>query len=291
MRINKIIKPKIIFSPKRYLYKAKKSEPFGSNFFALYKYRLGEKIILGFIILLILIALLSVFLSRNHFSNEKIIKQKGKYGEFYVSQILGNSIDGIKQVFNDYKFISNGKSVQIDHIYINKNGIFVIETKNYKGSIYGNEEQQEWTQVLAYGNVKNKFYNPIKQNNSHIYKLQKFLPKNIDIISIVVFIDADIENVDSNNVCNVDELNEILNMNYGKTISPKQVDYVANILRRYQNNNITDEEHINNIHKMQEDIENNICPRCGAKLVLRDSEYGNFWGCPKYPNCKFKKKL
>jgi DNA gyrase/topoisomerase IV subunit A len=157
--------------------------------------------------------------------------------------------------------------------------------------IYGNEEQQEWTQVLAYGNVKNKFYNPIKQNNSHIYKLQKFLPKNIDIISIVVFIDANIENVDSNNVCNLDELDEILHINYGKTISPKQIDYVANILRRYQNNNITDEEHINNIHKMQEDIENNICPRCGAKLVLRDSEYGMFLGCSKYPKCKFKKNL
>ncbi len=243
------------------------------------------------IILFLCVAIVSIILfNKGYYDNEKQIRDRGKEGEFYVSQVLGDSIDGVKQIFNDYKFISNGKSVQIDHIFINKNGIFVIETKNYKGSIYGNEEQQEWTQVLAYGNVQNKFYNPIKQNNSHIYKLQKFLPKNIDVISIVVFIDADIENVDSNNVCKLDELTEILNFDYGRTITPKQIDYVANILRRYQNDNITEEEHIKNIHKMQEDIENNICPRCGAGLVIRNSDYGEFYGCSNYPKCKFKKK-
>ena len=138
--------------------------------------------------------------------------------------------------------------------------------------------------------MRNKFYNPIKQNRSHIYKLQNLLPKNIDIISIVVFIDADIENVDSNNVCNLDELEKILNLDYGKNITSKQIDYVANILRRYQNNNITQEEHVKNIHKMQRDIENNICPRCGAKLVIRNGDYGEFYGCSNYPKCKFKKK-
>lgn len=259
--------------------------------FCLIKNFICEDILEIIFLLFFVIVLIAVFAAKkSSLSNEKNIKDKGKKGEYYVSQVLGTSIDGIKQVFNDYKFISNGNSVQIDHIFINKNGIFVIETKNYTGSIYGNEEQQEWTQVLSYGNVKNKFYNPIKQNNSHIYKLQKFLPKDIDIISIVVFIDADIENIDSNNVCNLDELDEVLNMNYGKTISPKQINNVANILRRYQNNNITEEEHIKNIHKLQEDIENNICPRCGAKLVIRNGDYGEFYGCSNYPKCKFKKK-
>ena len=214
----------------------------------------------------------------------------GDKGEKLVQKVLGKSIDGVQQVFNDYKFFSNGKSIQIDHIFINKNGIYVIETKNIHGTIYGNEEQREWTQILAYGNVKNKFYNPIKQNNSHIYGIKKFLPKNIEIISLVVFIDANIENVDSNNVCTLDELDEILNINYETTISPKQIDYIANILRRHQNNNISNEEHINDIHKMQRNIENNICPRCGAKLVIRNGDYGEFYGCSNYPQCKFKKK-
>ena len=244
------------------------------------------------IFIIVLIALSIAFaISRTETKEPISNKEIGEEGEELVRRVLGESVDGEKQVFNNYKFISNGKTVQIDHIFINKNGIFVIETKNYKGEIYGNEEQYEWTQVLAFGNVENKFYNPIKQNKSHIYKLQKFLPKNIDIISIVVFIDADIEGVDSNNVCNLDDLEEILNLDYGKTITPKQINYVANILRRYQNNVITEEEHISNIHKMQEDIENNICPRCGAKLVIRNGDYGEFYGCSNYPKCKFKKKV
>lgn len=33
------------------------------------------------------------------------------------------------------------------------------------------------------------------------------------------------------------------------------------------------------------------CPKCGAKLVLRNSKYGNFYGCSNYPKCKFIKNV
>ena len=235
------------------------------------------------LILLILLILITIVI--------KVMKPKikGFIGEYMVSTKL-SFLSGEYHVFDNVYLENNGFSTQIDHVIISPYGIFVIETKNYKGEIYGNEEQHEWTQVLAFGNVENKFYNPIKQNKSHIYKLQKFLPKNIDIISVVVFIDADIESVESNNVCNLNELEDILNMDFGKTITNKQINYIANILRRYQDDSITEEEHIRNIHKMQEDIENNICPRCGSPLVLRSGENGEFYGCSNYPKCKFKKK-
>ncbi len=248
-------------------------------------------LILSLIIFIFIFLAVILYFVTKGYDYEEDEYDLGEIGEKRVAKILGDSIDGEKQVFNDYKFLSAGKSVQVDHIYINKNGIFVIETKNYSGAIFGTEEQQEWTQVLACGNVKNKFYNPIKQNKSHIYKLSKFLPKDIDIISVVVFIDADIENVDSDIVCTLNDLKNILETESKKQLSSTKINYIANILRRYQNNNITEEEHINNIHKMQEDIENNICPRCGSKLVIRDGGYGEFYGCSNYPKCKFKKKI
>lgn len=34
-----------------------------------------------------------------------------------------------------------------------------------------------------------------------------------------------------------------------------------------------------------------ICERCGSKLVLRKSAYGEFYGCSNYPKCKFIKKI
>lgn len=54
-------------------------------------------------------------------------------------------------------------------------------------------------------------------------------------------------------------------------------------------NNITEEEHIQGIKTKQENLEKRICPRCGGKLILRKGEYGEFYGCSKYPNCKFTK--
>lgn len=83
--------------------------------------------------------------------------------------------------------VNEGKSSQIDHLVINRTGIFVIETKNYSGRIYGQEDQREWTQVLQYGKVKNKFYNPIMQNKTHIYALSKVIGRSDCFVSIIVF--------------------------------------------------------------------------------------------------------
>jgi hypothetical protein len=78
-------------------------------------------------------------------------------------------------------------TTQIDHILISKFGIFVIETKDYKGWIFANEWQANWTQVLFH--YKFKFQNPIFQNLRHVRAVQElldFLSPNI-IKSVVVF--------------------------------------------------------------------------------------------------------
>lgn len=53
----------------------------------------------------------------------------------------------------------DGKTAHIDHVVLSKYGIFVIETKNYKGWIFGNETQKNWMQVIY--KKKTRFYNPI----------------------------------------------------------------------------------------------------------------------------------
>lgn len=59
-----------------------------------------------------------------------------------------------------------GGTTQVDHVYIGTNGVFVIETKNFAGSIYGRANEPTWTQAL--GRTKNTFQNPIRQNYKHI---------------------------------------------------------------------------------------------------------------------------
>ena len=117
---------------------------------------------------------------------------KGIIGEAIVRIIIGkNSIDSKapKFVINNLVLESaNGRTSQIDHVVINQNGVFVIETKNYSGRIYGNDSQINWTQVLNYGRVKNHFYNPIKQNYTHICVIQELLKQKVEIFSVVVFV-------------------------------------------------------------------------------------------------------
>lgn len=84
--------------------------------------------------------------------------------------------------------LTNGGSTQIDHVIVSVYGIFVIETKNYKGWIYGSEKQKQWTQVFQNGN-KFKFQNPLRQNYLHIKTLADLLGLELSYFhSMIAFI-------------------------------------------------------------------------------------------------------
>lgn len=238
-------------------------------------------IVIG-IVLVIGITVLAVYL--------KSPSVRGKRGENRVRRIIGKTQEGLRYVFNDYKIVDEGMSCQIDHILINQNGVFVIETKNYSGNIYGTDEQREWTQVLAYGKVKNKIYNPVKQNNTHVYRIRKILPKEFPLVSIVVFVQNNTQHINSKVAIPLYSLYDYIGKNRGITLSPEKIEEAAKLLQEAQATEITKKEHIENIHLMRDKIAQNICPRCGGKLVLRRGKYGQFYGCENYPNCKFIKK-
>jgi hypothetical protein len=78
-------------------------------------------------------------------------------------------------------------TTQVDHILVSRFGVFVIETKDYKGWIFANANQANWTQVLF--KWKFKFQNPIFQNIRHVRAVQgllDFLPPAL-IKSVIVF--------------------------------------------------------------------------------------------------------
>lgn len=63
----------------------------------------------------------------------------------------------------------DGGTAQIDHIIVSRFGIFVVETKNYRGAIYGSGQDRTWKQVI--GRQKNSFRNPLRQNYCHVVAL------------------------------------------------------------------------------------------------------------------------
>lgn len=95
-----------------------------------------------------------------------------------------------KAIFHDlYIQKPNGEYIQVDVAVATKAGIIVFEVKDYSGWIFGNEHQKYWTQLLAYGKEKHRFYNPVMQNAGHIQAIRQSLPQNPDIpiYSVIVF--------------------------------------------------------------------------------------------------------
>lgn len=211
---------------------------------------------------------------------------RGKRGEDKVRRVIGETMENEQYVINDLILVDCGKSVQIDHIVINPRGIFVIETKNYSGEIYGSESQREWTQVLAYGRVKNKLYNPLKQNATHVYHVKKVVGK-LPVYSLVVFVQNNTYHIDADGVLSLSALRATLQS--GETVlTVSQMQYAYRLLVSNRSD-ISTKEHVHNVRQRQRNLEYGICPRCGGNLVLRKGRYGEFWGCSNYPKCRFIK--
>ena len=217
---------------------------------------------------------------------------KGVWGEFQVKLVLGKNKPNQKYVINNLMIVNEGKSSQIDHLIINRTGIFVIETKNYSGRIYGNEDQREWTQVLQYGKVKNKFYNPIMQNRTHIYALSKIIGRSDCFVSIIVFPKAHLMTNTATDVGYIGNIRRRYKQQTKEIFAVEEMNSIyVKLLEFKKNPRVSTRDHVKEIRQMKANIDNNICPRCGKSLVLRKGQYGNFYGCSNYPKCKFIKNV
>ena len=104
----------------------------------------------------------------------KTLFNRGNYGEFLTFYQLEKLKGYNKLITNVYIPKENDTTTEIDLMMVSETGIYVFESKNYSGWIFGSENQKEWTQSLP-NKVKNKFYNPIWQNRGHISALKSFL--------------------------------------------------------------------------------------------------------------------
>lgn len=100
---------------------------------------------------------------------------KGWLGEWQVRRGLKRLDPAVYRHFHDlYLPRPDGQgTTQIDHVVISPFGILVIETKNYRGWIFGTEKQREWTQQIY--RRKSRFQNPLHQNQLHVRALSNFL--------------------------------------------------------------------------------------------------------------------
>ena len=117
---------------------------------------------------------------------------KGWIGELKTGFNLWAGLDkNLYRRFHDVIIPSSHGTTQIDHILVSPFGLFVVETKNYKGWIYGSEDQSTWTQVIY--KSKHKFQNPLRQTHRHKKVLSKYLGvREFNIRPVISFV-GDVE--------------------------------------------------------------------------------------------------
>lgn len=253
-------------------------------------------------IILICIVILFTVLIKS-ISSPKII---GTIGEKRVSRRL----DWLPKEYitlNDILLPTNYGTTQIDHIVISPYGIFVIETKNYKGWIFGHENSEEWKQSLYckknfWGRSSKQYIlrNPIRQNLNHARAIKTILKEVGDfvIIPIVVFSNNAELHITTPNyiVINWRKLRSVIKSRKTPCISPDSVQMIVNKIAAA---NITTKEsrkiHVRNIKssldRRNRAIKGGKCPQCDGELIKRKGKHGVFLGCSNYPRCRFTRSV
>lgn len=235
-------------------------------------------------------AIVSLFILWIHFPPAKI---KGRIGENYISRLLSKLPVNDYTIFNDLLIPYGNRTSQIDHVVVSPYGVFVIETKNFRGWIFGGQYSEHWTQNI-WGN-RYKMPNPIAQNAGHIKALQYFLKQeNIQYVSIIAFSGRASLKINAP-LCNVIYYNQILNVisRYTDVVldsdSLSQINHQLRSIPKATKND--KQQHIQKVKevimKNETAVLNRKCPRCGGQLVCRNGKYGSFYGCSNYPYCKY----
>ena len=114
----------------------------------------------------------------------------------------GNTLKLLKKLPRDYTVLTNpvihnrGITMELDFVVVSKNGVFIVESKNYRGVVYGKTSSTGWKQV-KYGKdgktYEKQVSNPAKQSyrqKQRLDELFKDLKISASIIPVLYFVDS-----------------------------------------------------------------------------------------------------
>ncbi len=266
-------------------------------------------IVVGYYGILVWFYKKTTYYSATHRNYLSLISDKGAYGEYLTYMKLKPFEKlGAKFLFNCYLPKDNNETVEIDVMMIYESGIYVFESKNYSGWIFGSLNQKTWTQTLPNGRRvrKEHFLNPIIQNKYHIQWLKKQLDEAVPLHSVIVFSerctlkDVDVYQTDVR-VINRNYIQRIITdldkSTIGTRISKEKIESIY--MKLYPFTQVSEEVKQSHIQRIKMEVETPKevktfrygCPKCGSPMVLRTTNKGEnkgkqFYGCSKFPKCR-----
>ena len=194
--------------------------------------------------------------------------------------------------FHDVIIPAKKGTTQIDHLLISPYGVFIVETKNRKGWIFGSEGQSKWTQTL-YGK-KYSFQNPIRQTFRQKKILSEFLGlEEANIHTVIYFVgNCKFKTHLPANVLN-SGLAGYIKQFRNSILSTEEMNRISRALEQHvAQSTLTTRDHVQSLRERHGS--NTVCPKCGSNLVERTAKKApnagsKFLGCENYPRCRFTK--
>ncbi len=220
---------------------------------------------------------------------------RGWIGEKKTTFKLWLSLDAKKyRRFHNVIIPSKSGTTQIDHLLVSQYGLFIVETKNKKGWIFGSENQPKWTQTLY--RKKYTFQNPLRQTFRQKKLLSEFLGLDESIIHTIVYFvgKCRFKTPLPSNVIR-SRLGRNIRKFKNPVLSLQEVDRLIRVLEQHlSESTLTTRDHVRSLRKRH--ASDTICPRCGSDLVERTVKKrpgagSKFLGCTSYPKCRFTKKI
>ena len=194
--------------------------------------------------------------------------------------------------FHNIILPSKNGTTQIDHLIVSIYGIFIVETKNIKGWIFGSENQATWTQSL-YSN-KYSFQNPLRQAFRQKKVLSEFLNLdewNIQTVSYFVG-DCKFKTQFPDNVI-TSGIGRFIKRFRNQILTTEDVSRIIKVIENHlSESSLSNRDHVRSLRIRHSS--NTLCPRCGSNPIERTAKQGSnignkFLGCESYPKCRFTK--
>jgi predicted RNA-binding Zn-ribbon protein involved in translation (DUF1610 family) len=217
---------------------------------------------------------------------------KGWFGESKGAAAQWLFLDGhTYRSLNNVTLNARGGTTQIDHVIVSRFGLFVVETKNIDGWIFGDERSAQWT-VVRFGR-KYRIQNPLRQNYRHTRAIGEFLQvEDKAIHSVVMFWgNCKFKTPMPSNVLRTGYCSYIESFQAVHFADP-QVAEMVDALKSgmLPTTRATRRQHVASLDARHRST--TVCPKCGQALVPRTAKAGaragsRFYGCAGYPRCKF----
>ena len=220
---------------------------------------------------------------------------KGKVGEAVVNLAARLFLDKSRyHLIKNVTLPTADGTTQIDHIIVSRYGVFVVETKNMKGWIFGNARQRYWTQKIF--KHSQKFQNPLHQNYKHVKTLQSLLGLgDQQIHSVVVFVgEGTFKTPMPENVTHGRGYIRFIKSHTEERLSETEVQTIIDTIQSGRlaatfKNHRQHAAHVKQIVAQKESEPR--CPKCQGEMIRRVVKRGAnagkaFLGCKAFPACR-----